>query len=102
MPGDNFSAKTCNCINDHYVVGELYVKFIKDNCKIKKEQGCALCKNGWQGPKMDRIPRPFPNKETFRYKSVLEFPSTCLDRKTRPLDDFMPGAQIRKYLNKES
>ena len=24
VPGDNFSAKICNCINDHYVVGELY------------------------------------------------------------------------------
>ena len=57
--------------------------------------------NGWQGPKMDRIPRPLPNKETFRYKRVFEFPSTCLDRKTRPVDDFMPREQIKKYFNKE-
>ena len=146
VPGDNFSAKICNSINDHYVVRELYVKFIKGilhNCKIKKEQGWALCTNGWQSPKIinniiiyrflerhilkalwrftilkiykklqktikslskkkiDRITRPFPNKETFRYKSVFELPSTCLDRKTRPVDDFMPRAQTMKYLNKE-
>ena len=74
------------------------MKFInKDICEIKKEQGYALCTNGWQGPKMDRIQRPFPNKETFRYKSVFEFPSTCLDRKTRPVDDFMPREQIKKF-----
>ena len=104
LPGDNFSAKICNSINDHYVVRELYVKFIKGilhNCKIKKEQGCALCTNGWQSPKIDRIPRPFPNKETLRYLSVFELPSTCLDRKTRPVDDFMPRAQTMKYLNEE-
>ena len=101
VPGDNFSAKICNCINDHYVVGELYMEFVKENCKIKKEQGCTLCANGSQGPQMDRIPRPFLNKETFRYKSVFEFPSTCLDRKTRPVDDFMPRAQTKKYFNEE-
>ena len=73
------------------------MKFIKDNCEIKKEQRWALCTNGSQGPQMDRIQRPFPNKETFRYKSVFEFPSTCLDRKTMSVDDFMPRAQIKKY-----
>ena len=50
---------------------------------------------------MDRIQRPFPNKETFRYKGVFEFPSTCLDRKTMSVDDFMPRAQIKKYFNEE-
>ena len=77
------------------------MKFIKDNCEIKKEQRWALCTNGSQGPQMDRIQRPFPNKETFRYKSVLEFPSTCLDRKTMSVDEFMPRAQIKKYFNEE-
>ena len=50
---------------------------------------------------MDRIPRPFPNKETFRYKSVFEFPLTCLDGKKMPVDDFMPRAQIKRYFNEE-
>ena len=77
------------------------MKFIKDNCEIKKEQRWALCTNGSQGPQMDRIQRPFPNKETFRYKSVFEFPSTCLDRKTMSVDDFIPRAQIKKYFNEE-
>ena len=49
VPGDNVSAKICNRINDHYDMGELYMKFIKDTFEIKKEQGCALCTNGWQG-----------------------------------------------------
>lgn len=77
------------------------MKFIKDTCEITKEQGCALCTNGSQGPQMDRIQRPFPNKETFRYKSVFEFSSTCLDRKTMSVDDFMPRAQIKKYFDEE-
>ena len=55
----------------------------------------------WQGPKMDRIQRPFPNIETFRYNMYLNFSSTCLDRKTMPVDDFMPRAQIKKYFNEE-
>ena len=50
---------------------------------------------------MDRIPRPFPNKETFRYKSLFQFPLTCLDRKTMPVDDFMPRAQVKRYFNEE-
>ena len=74
----------------------MYMKFIKDTCEITKEQGCALCTNGSQGPQMDRIQRPFPNKETFRYKSVFEFSSTCLDRKTMSVDDLRST-----YFNKE-
>ena len=57
--------------------------------------------NGWQGPKMDRILPPFPDRETFRYTSVFESPATSPDRKTRPVHDFMPRAQIKKYFNEE-
>ena len=98
MPGDNFFAKICNYINDHY--DELYMKFNKDACKVKREQQCASCTNGCQGPK-DRIPLPFSDKETFRYKSVFKSSATSPDRKTRPVDDFMSRAQIKKCFNEE-
>ena len=45
---------------------------------------------------MGRIPRPFPDIEKFRYKSVFESPATSLDGTARPVDDFMLRAQIKK------
>ena len=42
VPGDNFSAKICNCINDHYVVGELYSciwNLLKTPAKLRKSKG---------------------------------------------------------------
>ena len=68
------------------------MEFVKDTCKVKKEQQCASCKNGWLGSMMGRIPRPFPDKEKLRYKSVFECSATSLDRAARPVDDFMPRA----------
>ena len=99
--GVTFFPKISKYINDHYIVGELYMKVIKDTFKVKEDQQCVSCTNGWQGSKMDRIPRPFSNKETFRCKSVFDFPATSPDRKTRLVVDFMPRAQIKKYFNEE-
>ena len=28
-------------------VAELYMEFVKDTCKVKKERQCTLCENGW-------------------------------------------------------
>ena len=83
---------------------ESYIlKFIKDTCKVKKEQPCASCTNGWQGPKMDRIPPlSFPDKETFRYTGVYESPATSPDRKTSPVGDFMLERKLRNTLMKKS
>ena len=42
VPGDNFSAKICNCINDHYVVGELHSciwNLLKTPAKLRKSKG---------------------------------------------------------------
>ena len=46
----------------------------------------------------DRIPRPFPNKSTFKYKPVFESPPLTDDVR-RPVDDFMPRAQIKKQFS---
>ena len=87
----------CDYINDHYDVGELYMEFVKDTCKVKKEQQCASCKNGWLGSMMGRIPRPFPDKEKLRCTSVFESPAISLDGTARLVDDFM-----RRLANKKS
>ena len=47
VPGYNYFAKICGYINDHSDAGELYVEFVKDTHKVKKEQQCTSCENGW-------------------------------------------------------
>ena len=66
---------------------------------LRKEQQCASCKNGWLGSMMCRIPLHIPDKKKLRFKSVFESPATCLDGTARPVDDFMPRVQIKKYFN---
>ena len=74
------------------------MEFLKDTCKIRKGQQCSSCAGGWLGPIMiDKIPRPFPDVETLKYKSVFNSPTRSLDGKTRPVDDYMPRTQIKKY-----
>ena len=50
---------------------------------------------------IDRIPRPFPDVETLKYKSVFNSPTHSLDWKMRPVDDYMPRAQIKKYFSRK-
>ena len=50
---------------------------------------------------MHRIPRPFPDVETFNYKSVFNSPTNSLDGKIRPLDDNIPRVQIKKYFSRK-
>lgn len=100
IPGSNYIAKICNYIKDHYDVGELYMEFVKDACKVKAEKQCAACASGWTGSQIDRIPRPFPDETTFRYKMIqFESPATSSDGKLRPIDDYMPRAQIKKFFS---
>jgi hypothetical protein len=95
IPGYNYVVKICDYIKYHYDVGELYMEFVKDACKVKAKQQCNLCASGWTGYKRERIPRPLPDEPTFRYKSVFESPNISSDRKLRPVDDYMPRAQIK-------
>ena len=56
----------------------------------------------YQGSIMiDRIPHPFPDVETLKYKSLFNSPTHSLDGKIRPVDDYMPRAQIKKYFSRK-
>ena len=102
IPGYNYLAKINSYISNHYEIGELYMEFLKDTCKIRKGQQCSSCAGGWLGPLMiDRIPRPFPDVETLKYKSVFNSPTHSLDGKIRPVDDHMPRAQTKKYFSRK-
>ena len=102
IPGYNYLAKISSYISNHYEIGELYMEFLKDTCKIRKGQQCSSCAGGWLGPIMiDRIPRSFPDVKTLNYKSVFNSPTYSLDGKIRPVDDYMPRAQIKKYFSRK-
>ena len=102
IPGYNYLAKINSYISNHYEIGELCMEFLKDTCKIRKGQQCSSCAGGWLGPIMiDRIPRLFPDVETLKYKSVFNSPTHSLDAKIRPVDDYMPRAQIKKYFSRK-
>ena len=69
VPAYNYFVKICDYISDHYDIGELYMDFIKDACIVKKGRKWVSCGNSWLGSVMDsRIPRPFPDIETSRFK----------------------------------
>ena len=98
IPGYNYLAKINSYISNHYEIGELYIEFLK----IRRGQQCSSCAGGWLGPIMiDRIPRPFPDVETLKYKSVFNSSTHSLDGKIRPVDDYMPRAKIKKYFSRK-
>ena len=59
VPGYNYFAKICGYINDHSDAGELYMEFVKDTCKVKKEQQCTSCEMfGWLHDGQNSMPFP--------------------------------------------
>ena len=95
VAGYHYFSKITGYIDSHYETGELYTEFLKDDCTRKSEKSCTTCTSGWIGPVMGRIPRPFPDETTFKYKSVFESPADSSEGVPRPPDDFMPRAQIK-------
>ena len=71
------------------------MEFLKDSCKGKSAKPCSTCTSGWIGPGMSRIPLPFPDGTTFKYKSLFESPENSSEGVPRTPDDFMPRAQIK-------
>ena len=95
LTGYHYFSKITKYIDSHYATGELYMEFLKDSCKGKSAKPCSTCTSGWIGPEMGRIPRPFPDGTTFKYKSVFESPENSSEGVPRTPDDFMPRAQIK-------
>ena len=44
VPGQAYYCKISKYINQHYVVGELHMEFLKDSCSSKTESRCDSCK----------------------------------------------------------
>ena len=42
--------------------GEVYMEYLRESC-TKQEGKCDYCRSTeWQGPVIERVPRPFPGK----------------------------------------
>lgn len=97
VTGYHYFSKISGYIDSHYEKGELYMEFLKDGCTRDAGKPCTTCSSGWIGPVMERIPRPFPDETTFKYKSVFESPGSSAEDEPRPPDDFLPRAQIKSW-----
>jgi hypothetical protein len=47
-------------MDDHFVIGELYIEFVKMSCR-NKNQLCDFCSSGWVGQVLKKTPKPYPN-----------------------------------------
>jgi hypothetical protein len=50
------------------------MEFLKDGCMGDAEKSCTTSSSGRIGPVMEKIPWPFPDETTFKYKSAFESP----------------------------
>ena len=80
------------------------MEFVKDACKLKKQPQSTSCMCKWFSwieSLMGGIPCLFPDEETFRYKSVFQYPANSSDVKARPADEFMPRARIKNIVKRK-
>ena len=61
VPGYHYIKKIMNFIESHYQIGELYMEYAKESCKVNGE-ACEKCKSiSWVGPTFSRVPAPVPD-----------------------------------------
>ena len=90
-------------MEQHCDIGDLFIKFRKNECEIKGEK-CEFCQNNPSTcavvKPVPRPPRPYPDYDQllkFHYKSWTETPIYKDDGTTRcEIDDFNPRVHIKK------
>ena len=86
-------------MQEHIQTGQLYLEFLRESCASTEQGGfCDYCQNtDWQGPVMERIPRPFPDySKEGHYLDVFSTPNTNEDGSPREIDDFLPRARVKE------
>ena len=83
----------------HYQYGELYMEYLKLSCTQDEIEECDFSQSSpWKGPRMTRIPRPFPDYSKLaelHYRDVWNTPRLNDDKTERKPDDYSPRANIR-------
>ena len=77
------------------------MEYLRESC-TKQEGKCDYCRSTeWQGPVMESVPCPFPDKsKEGHYMDVFSFLKTSEDGSPREIDDFLPRAQVKKRFAK--
>ena len=101
IPGCAYFKKITSFMQDHVEVGELYLEYVKcDGQQKNSENSCEFCQlNPASCSKVERVPRPMPDKEALpdlQYLSCDKTPLNTLNGSPRQVDDFQPRAQIKK------
>ena len=102
IPGHAYYNKLQCFIDNHFEIGELYLEYLKGDCKRKLGDFCDFCKsNEWVGPQINRAPRRYPDrsKNGFHYLLASKTQLTNEDGSARGVDDFQPRANIKKMFS---
>ena len=102
VPGHAYFQKIETFLKQHVQVGELYLEFLKGDCKQTSGKLCDFCtKCPSFREKLQRVPRPKPDVTALpelKYLPHDKTPNTTTDGHQRPVDDFQPRAQIKKHV----
>ena len=98
VPGSAYINKVAEFFDNHYVIGELYMEYLRKDCERKTGKLCWFCKeNDWVGPLTERIPQPIPDSDKpGHFKHVKQCSSYDQDGNLREPDDFLPRANLKK------
>ena len=102
IPGSAYIKKILKFFDSHYIVGELFMEYIKYGCgkdenqEDDKDKECNFC-FAWTGSPTKRVPQPIPDPDKpFHYVHVTVTPSCTNSGSARPVDDWQPTAHIKR------
>ena len=94
IPGCNYLKKIYTFIDAHFIIGEMFLEYLKGSCVNTTGTLCDYCSlNEKCCPGIDRVPRPFPDDEStgLHYLPINKTPIA-----NRITDDFHPRVQLKE------
>ena len=92
VPGHAYYMKLQQFIDNHYEIGDLYMEYLKFNCKERLGRCCDFCcDRDWVSYPLQRIPRPLPDYTKLpNYHYLLVKNVSLLDSQGNPhkIDDY--------------
>ena len=82
----------------------LGMEYLKDSCKTDGMEACESCQaSPWKGPRVERIPRPYPDHSqlpALHHKAVWETPRLKEDGTEGEPDDYSHRSNLRCLFDK--
>ncbi len=92
-PGHGYYGKLEKDIEDHAEVGDMYIEFLKGDCRKHRTTQCQQCST-WISPSIHRCPKPFPDYQKLPSYQYLPPEETPIEQ--REVDDTQPRVQLKK------